>query len=371
MDKDHKLGGSKRLGIVYLFKGMIIALLLAMSMPGRAAVDVSSSVSGWIGALHQRLTQLDADYPGELGVYVKDLESGRALSFRGEESWYLASGIKIPVAIEVMRCIQNGELSLDTMVELKASDYVDGAGGTNWKAPGTLLSVGHLLDQMLIYSDNTASDILIRLVGVERVNRLARELAPDGLGDITSLADVRRHAYSGFHQAAFGLEGEEFFALRNQADPAKRIETLARILDVSTGDFVMTDLDSAFDAYYATNLNAGRLSAFGALLETLADGEALQPESTAYLLNVLRRVETGEQRIKAGLTESVSFAHKTGTQHARACDFGIATSSSGKGEKQVVIAACSRGDVPADQAEAALRAIGEAIQGSGVMLTGE
>lgn len=367
MDTDNNVGGGKELGSAYLIKTWIFALLLSMTMPAWTSVAGNGITPEWVDELNQRLTRMDEEYPGELGVYVKDLNSGETLSFRGDESWYLASGIKVPVAIEVMRGIEKGEFSLDTEVELKASDYVDGAGGTNWKAPGTPLSVRHLLDQMLVYSDNTASDILIRLVGLERVNRLARELAPDGLGDITSLADVRRHAYSGFHQAAFNLEGEQFFALRNQTDHGKRIETLASILNVSTGDFVMTDIDSVFNAYYATNLNAGRLSAFGTLLETLADGEALNPESTAYLMNVLRRVETGERRIKAGLSKSVSFAHKTGTQHERACDFGIATTASERSEKRVVIAACSRGAVPVYQAEAALRAVGEAVQASGVM----
>jgi beta-lactamase class A len=330
--------------------------LLAHTAAGAERLDPSAA---WPEALRERLAEVDQAYAGEIGVYVKDLGSGAELSFRGDEYWYLASGIKVPVAVEIMRSIERGELSLDTEIALEASDYVDGAGPTALSPPGSLFSVRFLLEHMLIYSDNTASDILIRTVGVERVNRLAQELAPEGFGHITTLADVRRHAYSRLHDAAFKLTGRDFLTLREQRDEGRRLETLASLLEVTPAAFAMRDLDSAFDAYYATELNAGRLTSYGRLLEVLADGRALSAESTAYLMSVLRRTATGERRIKAGLPASASFAHKTGTQRSRACDLGIASVQ--EGERRLVIAACTRGNLSVAESERALRGIGEAI----------
>jgi beta-lactamase class A len=302
---------------------------------------------------------------GDIGVYVKDLDTGLELSFRADEYWYLASGIKVPVAVEVMRAVERGRLSLDTRVALEPGDYVDGAGPTALQPPGSLFSIRFLLEHMLIYSDNTASDILIRIVGLDRVNRLAQELAPEGFGHITSLADVRRHAYSGFHQAAFKLTGRDFLTLRQQQDERARIDTLARLLDLTPTAFAMSDFDSAFDAYYATSLNAARLTSYGRLLESLAGGRALSAESTTYLMGVLRRTATGDQRIKAGLPPWTKFAHKTGTQRARACDMGIASADTD--EPRLIIAACTRGNRSVVESEQALRRIGEAINASGLL----
>lgn len=320
----------------------------------------------WAHRLEQQLRVVDQAHSGELGVYVKDLATGTVVSLRGNESWYLASGIKVPVAIAVLRGVESGEFSLDTEVQLQESDYVDGAGQTNWEEPGCRLTVHHLMEQMLTVSDNTATDMLIRLVGIERVNDLVSELVPEGLGLVTTLADVRRQAYSGFHPDAFKLSGRDFFVLRQQTEERARIQTLARIIGVDVKDFALRSLDSAFAAYYATNLNGGLLSAFGQILQALVQGEVLKPENTDYLLDILLKVKTGNNRIKAGLPPSKAFAHKTGTQHRRACDLGLVIDH-GTGRAQAVIAVCSRDFLSVSGAEAAIRAVGEAVHTSGLL----
>ena len=329
----------------------------------------STSATAWADTLRKKLEVVDAAYAGELGVYVKDLATGQEFSYRADEAWYIASGIKIPVAIEVMRRVEAGTLTLDTQLPLRQSDFVDGAGQTNWQAVGSLLEVRYLMEQMLIYSDNTATDMLIRLVELDRVNALVRELVPTGFWDITTLADVRRHAYSNFHADAFQLTSDDLLALRQQTDERKRIETLARVLDLSTGDFETSSLADAFNAYYATNLNAATLRSFGTLLELLVAQKTLaEPASTEHILGVMRRVETGQNRIKAGLPPGVAFAHKTGTQYERTCDLGIAYPASESGaEAGVIIAACTRGERATNRSERALKSVGEAVSAVGLL----
>lgn len=319
--------------------------------------------SGWTEKLQNQLAVIDSRFAGELGVYVKDLESGETISFRGDEYWYLASGIKIPVAITVLRGVERGEYSLDTKIKLEAADYVDGAGQTNWSKPGTLFTISHLLEEMLTVSDNTASDILIRLVGIEKVNSLVADHVSEHFGDITTLADVRRHTYSGFHERAFNLSGYDFIKLRMESEERERKETLAAILGINTEEFMMPDMDSIFESYYASHLNSGRLSAFGDLLEQLISGSLLERESGDYLMEILRRVKTGGNRIRAGLSESTVFAHKTGTQRGRTCDLGI---TGEPGDKRVIIAACTRGTLRTPLAEQVLQEVGKAVQDSGV-----
>lgn len=359
MDQTDELGSGP--GLSRWWRRGLAAVLLCAVLPAWA----EDAPRDWRTTLHDRLAAVDAALPGELGVYVKNLDTGEALSFRGGERWYLASGVKLPVAIAVLRAVERGELTLASTVALEVADYVDGAGETNWQPPGARLRIRYLFEQMLIHSDNTATDMLIRVVGLDRVNRVARELMAEGV-HITTLVDVRRHVYGALHLDAFGLSGMDFIALRKLDDEDRRVARLARLIGISKRELRMDDLDSAFAAYYATRLNSARLSAFARLLEKLVAGEALSPEHTAYLLNVMRRVETGKQRIRAGLPDAVSFAHKTGTQHRRACDFGIATAARDDA-RRVVIAACTRGVLSVARSERALRAVGEAVTASGLL----
>ncbi|NZA25635.1 serine hydrolase [Luteimonas sp. SJ-92] len=350
---------------------VLAAVLLAS--PGQAAAlpappqptRLAAPEPSWTAPLRARLEAADARYPGAIGVYVRHLGRDEAFSFRAEETWYLASGVKIPVAIAVMRAIERGELALDGRIRLLPEDFVDGAGQTNSHPAGTRLRIDYLLEQMIVYSDNTATDVLIRSVGLDRVNAVAGELlAADDLV-ITTLADVRRRAYASFHPGAASLGSADLLALRRAGSGTARVRKLADLLQVTTAEFLQPDLDGAFDAYYASNVNAAPLRDFGRMLAMLSDGLALAPEGTAYLLEVMSRVKTGDRRIKAGLPHGARFAHKTGTQHRRACDMGIVTMQ-GTGER-VVVAACARGSLSLAASERALRDVGAAVTASGVL----
>ncbi len=308
--------------------------------------------------LESRLAGLEANFPGELGVHVRELGSGQTRGWRDEEPWYLASLVKVPVAIELMARVESGALSLDDRLTLAESDYVDGAGPTNWAPPGTRLSLEALLEAMLTVSDNTATDMLIRRLGPAAINARARALVPEGLGPITTLVDVRRQVYAQLHHQAFALGGLDFIELhKRDADPA-RLDWLSRRLGVPRSAWRLPSLDAAFDAYYAGALNSGRLDAFAELLAALAEGRALDPEATERLLDVMARTRSGERRLKAGFGPAIAFAHKTGTQRRRACDAGIADT----GEQRLVVVACVRGVAEVALAERALRDVGRVLR---------
>ncbi|MDX1551050.1 MAG: serine hydrolase [Marinobacter sp.] len=333
----------------------ILALLLSVF-----AVFASAD---WKTDLEQRLGEIDEDYPGELGVFVHNLKNGETASLRADEPWYLASTVKVPVAMAVMEAIDRKEMTLDTPVTLEPTDFVDGAGETNWKSPGDKVTVQYLLEQMLIHSDNTATDVLIRVVGMEAVNELVAVNTDGGIGKVTTLADVRRHAYSHFHEGAMGLSSADMFAIKKAGTGRNRVQALAKVLGVSPEEFLLSDLDSAFDSYYGSGLNSGRLDDFSILFEALAKNQVLSKSSRDYLLSVLERIETGDNRIKAGLPGHVRFAHKTGTQHRRACNIGLATVKDHPG---VIIAACGRHTADLRASEKAFRQVGKAVADTGV-----
>ncbi|KPQ02957.1 serine hydrolase [Marinobacter sp. HL-58] len=319
--------------------------------------------AGWEEDLEKKLAGIDDRYPGELGVYVHNLEDGKTADLRAGETWYLASTIKVPVAMAVMEAVDSGELTLDTDVELKAADFVDGAGETNWKSPGDRVSVRYLFEQMLTHSDNTATDVLIRLVGMDAVNQLVRRYTDGGIGEVTTLADVRRYAYSRFHEQAMTLSSDDMFTIKKAGTGNDRVQALAEVLDLDTGEFLVPDLDAAFDGYYESGLNSGRLDEFSLLFEALAEQDGLSDDSSAYLLSTLENIKTGDNRIKAGLPDHVTFIHKTGTQYRRACNIGLVQMDDHPG---VIIAACGRGTQDLNASELAFRRVGEAVSETGV-----
>ena len=329
----------------------------------------------WVPAL-QRGLERAATLPGAtaFGVYVRDLDTGDVLSFHGAERWYLASSVKVPVAIAVLRGVERGTFTLDTSLTLREADYVDGAGPTKRQPAGTPLTVRWLLEQMIVFSDNTASDMLIELVGLPAVNAVAQEAAPGGLERITTLADVRRQAYAQLTPEAVHLSGRDFLELKAQRGDREVRDTLSRLLHVAPASLRPLGVGEAFEAYYATGLNSGRLDAYGEVLAQLAQGRLLNPAHTRYLLGVMERVQTGPQRIKAGLPAGVTFAHKTGTQRARTCDSGLITRPADALHPHAVraiVVACTRGEPSTTRSDRTLRQVGIAICQSGLLTHGK
>jgi len=112
-------------------------------------------------------------FHGEMGVYAKNLATGETIAVHADERFPTASLIKVAVMAEVFHQIADGKLKNDTAVTLKASDK---AGGetvpVNMLHPGVVLTVDDLLHLMIAYSDNTATNLLVGLVGTANVDKL-------------------------------------------------------------------------------------------------------------------------------------------------------------------------------------------------------
>ena len=369
------------------FKRWLAGALLCALLPASAGVLAQTNwyyevdkQSTWQGDLDARMRAIEEVFGGALGVYVQNLSTGEAYSWQADAPWYLASLIKVPVAAQVLAERQAGRLSLDDRLTLARSDFVDGAGPVNWHDPGTPTSIRYLLEQMLTVSDNSATDMLIDRVGLDAVNARAQRMVaasngrPEDLGTISKLVGVRQGVYGQLHPEARQLSGLDFMALR-QHRVSQRSAALARTLGVSEESFEQPDYDHAFDAYEATGENVGTLRAYGDLLASLHHGgmEEVNAEQRQALLAILQRTTSGERRLKQGIGSEFTFAHKTGTQHRRSCDAGIASRASlasqesGSEDGPWVVVACTRGPLAVQAHERALASVGEALRYSGAL----
>lgn len=337
------------------------ALSAPLALAAGLALAQPVTAPSWTLSLAGDLARIPLPRGVELGVHVQDLDTGTTVGHRASQRWYLASLVKLPVAIAVLRGVEAGQFTLDTPLRLRADDRVDGAGATNAQPLAGPLTLAWLLEQMMVHSDNTASDMLISLVGLEAVNAVATSLGGTGFGPLTTLGEVRRQVYGQLTPQASRLRGDDLLRLQALPTDAARLQLLAILLGVPEARLRLPTLGAAYSAYYATGLNSAPLEAYGRVLAALAQGRALGPEQTAWLLALMERTRTGPQRIKAGLPEQARFAHKTGTQRQRTCDAGIVRMPPLPASSGLVVVACVKGETPRPRAEAALRDVGRAV----------
>ncbi|HEX4923309.1 MAG TPA: serine hydrolase, partial [Bdellovibrionales bacterium] len=244
-----------------------------------------------------------------------------------------------------------------------------GSGQTNWIEPGQSVSLHYLMEQMMIESDNAATDILIDLVGLETLNQNIREYIPSGLSYITSLLMVRIMGFGEMHPKAKSLTNHDFITLKKVKDEREKAKKLAELIGVGFKELKVQSVHEAFERYYDRGLNSATLTSYGELLEKIALGKVLTPERSQEMVDLMRRCFTGKDRLVAGLSKKYKFAHKTGTQVRRACDMGIVSvaDKSGAKSKSVVLAVCTQKFKSPSASDEVFRKIGEAFSDSGVM----
>ncbi len=149
----------------------IAALLLAVVGICRGA-DVAAL---WEAKQAAKIKALDDGLNGVLGVAWIDLTSGRVFSYNGDAVFPTASSIKIPILIQVFRDAAAGKLSFADKVTIGTAENAGGSGGPLQaalnKGPVTM-TVREVVENMIQYSDNSATNKLIGLVGMARVNAL-------------------------------------------------------------------------------------------------------------------------------------------------------------------------------------------------------
>lgn len=105
---------------------------------------------------------------------------GARFSHRGDRRFRAASTVKIAVMIELFRQIDAGVLSLETLRTVTAADKTGGSGVMRHLHDGIAMTLGDLLHLMMSISDNTATNLLIDVVGMEKVNATMRDLGMAG-----------------------------------------------------------------------------------------------------------------------------------------------------------------------------------------------
>ncbi|MDQ3168039.1 MAG: class A beta-lactamase-related serine hydrolase, partial [Chloroflexota bacterium] len=102
-------------------------------------------------------------------------------SARGDASFPAASTVKVAILVALGREIDAGRVVLDQSRPPHPADRVGGSGVLAEMSPDLALAVADLAYLMITISDNTASNALIRLVGLPAVNEHLDDLGLTGI----------------------------------------------------------------------------------------------------------------------------------------------------------------------------------------------
>ncbi|ALN75052.1 serine hydrolase [Aureimonas sp. AU20] len=113
---------------------------------------------------------------GRLSLFAKDLSTGRTIEADADRVMGTASCIKLFILIELLRRVSAGDLALGDRIAVDAAQQVGGSGILKALSAGLDMTLRDAAVLMMALSDNTATNMLIDLLGLERINRTATEL---------------------------------------------------------------------------------------------------------------------------------------------------------------------------------------------------
>ena len=190
-----------------------------------------------------RLEEIARACSGRVAFYARDLRTGRSLGREPDSALPTASLIKVAILVELERQVVAGALSMGQELPLRDEDRVGGSSLLRHMAAGIRLPLRDWAFLMMQVSDNTATNVLIDLLGLEQVN-----------------ATMERHGFGAIR-------------LNHKID---------------------------FDALWhdPNHLGVGTPRAFADLMAAILDGHLLTPDACADMLRLMNGVGAGERLLR-------------------------------------------------------------------------
>jgi beta-lactamase class A len=314
---------------------IVAAVLLVVPAVSQAATSTASHDAKQ--AVEAEIGRISATVGGEVGVRAVHLESGAVISLNDTDFFPMASTFKIAVAGAVLAQVDAGRISLDQLIPVDPALTVPSEGIAEiFPFPGVSVSVHNLIDTMLVRSDNTAANVLTRLAGgPAAVTAWVRRV---GVGNMRVDGDTKDIVTRFFGPAIpAGMSLEAALA----ADP--------KLVEMSTRPSPQFD-DDPRDTATPQSMTA--------LLSRIAQNHPLSVSSTQLLLDTLKRVTTGRNRLRALLPPGTVVAEKTGTIGGTVNDAGVIELPGARG--RIVIAVFIKQSA-SDQRERVIAQIGRCV----------
>ncbi len=137
--------------------------------------------------LQTKIEELIKDFHGEIGIYIKELKTGKTVAINADTVFPTASMVKVPILLGIMDKINKGELSYHQPLVYKDSLLYAGVDILGSYKNNETIDLSKVLMLMLTTSDNTASLWLQSIAGTgTRINQIM-----DSLGFVATRVNSR------------------------------------------------------------------------------------------------------------------------------------------------------------------------------------
>jgi beta-lactamase class A len=267
-----------------------LAVLLVVILPCSAQNQQDKRID----RLQARVAELALSFPGTIGVYARNIETGAEVTYKSDERFPMASIYKIPIMVQIFREADAGRLSLTDRIDLTEADKRLGSGLLMYFTPGLKPTLHDLLLMMITVSDNTATDKLFSIAGAKNVNAM---LATLGIKDVrvdrpTSEIITDWLAYG---------------------DPGVRKLSLSQMISNSEffASFTPEKMEKADKLFLDDPRDHASPRGIAELLVKIFRNEAASEKSCHDMLDLLKLQQVND-RIPRYLPEGTVVAHKTG-----------------------------------------------------------
>jgi len=176
------------------------------------------------------------------GIYMKSTETGEEIAIDADRQMETMSTIKIPLMVEALEQIKAGKFKLSDKYTFVQADSQPGTGTIQRLDPGAVMTVKDLITMMIIVSDNTATEVLFRMVGGPQ----AVNARMDALGfHNTRAMNVPSRWFPALTAApsrdAFAREGKHPFGLSTPREMGRLLELMERgtLVDKPSSDLML------------------------------------------------------------------------------------------------------------------------------------
>lgn len=213
--------------------------------------------------LETELAKIAEAAKGRVGVGAVLIETGETAYLDRTGRYPMQSVYKVPIAMAVLKLVEEGKVRIDQEVSITPDDFVRQGFHSpirNKNSQGTVLPLADVLRASVSESDGTATDVLLDLAGGPQA--VMTYLNGIGVSDLIVADSVK----------SISKDWETQY--RNWSTPEGAIKLLRVLHERRAG---------------------------------------LSEQITTLLLDLMTETETGDRRIKRGIPENATVAHKTGT----------------------------------------------------------
>ena len=285
-------------------------------------------------SLKDEIIEITHGLEGTIGIAVKHLQTGEEVLVEGDTLFPTASVFKLPLLVELYRQVEEGHISLDQRLVMTEEAKVPGSGILRELSPGLEMKVRNYVTLMMMLSDNTATDMLLELVGIENVDKNLRRMGFDKTRVVASCGDML------FDLAGLGDLKPEERSLKVYME-RRKFNPNSKSLGVENND-VTTPKEMM------------------RLLEEIFSGKVLSRGSCDAILETMKKCQTGSNRIPKYLPrEKVEMARKTGSLSGIVNDVGVIYLRE-KGE-QYILCSFTKGLVKSSEGEEAIAKVSKIV----------